>query len=86
MQRAVCVAFALPLSLAVPAAADQLPIIVDGRFDDWTSAGTSDPRGDDGSSGIDLLEVWAADDADHLGVVHAGSVSQCIGNARLTGG
>lgn len=49
-----------------PTWAEQLPIVIDGRFTDWTTSAEADPSGDDGSGGLDLLRVWAADDAERF--------------------
>lgn len=60
---AVCAALA-----AAPAAADLVPVVLDGWFDDWAAMAplATDPAGDGGSSGIDFGEVWAANDQDWL--------------------
>ena len=53
--------------LSSPLLAEQAPITIDARFDDW--AGLTplviDPAGD-GGSGIDLIQVWASDEPDQL--------------------
>ncbi len=64
MQKLLWVPFLLAFYRDV--AADQLPILVDGRFDEWTTSPWVDPTGDEGSSGIDIVRVWAADDADQI--------------------
>ncbi|MGD9548200.1 MAG: FlgD immunoglobulin-like domain containing protein [Candidatus Krumholzibacteriia bacterium] len=58
----------LLLIAAVPAAADLVPIQLDGYFDDWSALtpAVTDPAGDDGSSGIDFGAVWVANDQDYL--------------------
>jgi len=44
--------------------ADQFPICIDGRFDDWSNVPVAfaDPAGDGGPSGIDFGRLWIADD------------------------
>ncbi|MFN2370524.1 MAG: hypothetical protein ABR506_05135, partial [Candidatus Krumholzibacteriia bacterium] len=53
---------------AAPAAADLVPIALDGWFDDWAAVAplATDPAGDGGGSGIDFGDVWAANDQDWL--------------------
>ena len=49
------------------AAADSLPIRIDGDFTDWTvGPSATDPTGDDGSSGIDFTEITLANDENWL--------------------
>lgn len=56
------------LLLAIPVAADLVPIQLDGDFSDWTAVTAlgTDTAGDDGASGIDFGAVWAANDQDYL--------------------
>ena len=58
---------AVCLFLFSPALAEQAPITIDGRFDDWAGLTpiASDPAGD-GGSGIDLIQIWASDEPDQL--------------------
>ena len=53
---------------AGPAAADLVPVVLDGWFDDWGAMAplATDPAGDGGSSGIDFGDLWAANDQDWL--------------------
>ncbi|MFH2053492.1 MAG: FlgD immunoglobulin-like domain containing protein [bacterium] len=59
---------ALLLIAAVPAAADLVPIQLDGYFEDWSALVPvfTDAAGDDGTSGIDFGGVWVANDQDYL--------------------
>ena len=58
----------LVLIAAIPAAADLVPIQLDGYFDDWSTLAPvfTDAAGDDGTSGIDFGSVWVANDQDYL--------------------
>lgn len=53
---------------AAPAAADLVPIQLDGEFADWAGVPVlgADAAGDDGASGVDFGAVWAANDQDYL--------------------
>ena len=53
--------------LSSPLLAEQAPITIDARFDDWAGLTPllSDPAGD-GGSGIDLVQIWASDEPDQL--------------------
>jgi hypothetical protein len=67
--RRLAPALALLATLAAaPAAADLAPICLDGWFDDWAAIAplASDQAGDDGSSGIDFTDMYAANDQDWL--------------------
>ena len=56
----------LVAACAAPAAADLVPVVLDGWFDDWAALAplATDPAGDDGATGIDFGDLWAANDQD----------------------
>ncbi len=56
----------LVAACAAPSAADLVPVVLDGWFDDWAALAplATDPAGDDGATGIDFGGVWAANDQD----------------------
>lgn len=61
-------ALLLAAGAACPAAADLVPITIDGWFDDWAAVAPllTDQAGDGGASGIDFGSLWAANDQDWL--------------------
>ena len=56
----------LAAACAAPAAAELVPVVLDGWFDDWAALAplATDPAGDDGATGIDFGGLWAANDQD----------------------
>jgi len=57
----------LPLLADAPRA-ELRQVYLDGRFDDWAGAPADwiDPAGDGGASGIDVQQIWVANDEDYL--------------------
>jgi exonuclease III len=64
---ALCLA-ALLWSASPHAAAQALPILIEGDLSDWGSLAPihTDPSGDHGGSSVDFGRLWAANDDDHL--------------------
>ena len=64
--RRLILACALVCLLAVPAAADLVPIHLDGFFDDWAAVTPVHDDSNDNSGTVDFGRIWVANDQDFL--------------------